>query len=293
MQTPINWVAPYTLTKDRIIYTYDQHHVPGVHSLARHLFTSALPFVDWHYHENCFEFSVATKGCLTFSTETAPYKFSGGDVFISFPNEVHGTDLTPICPGELYWFQLNISDPSHFLFLNEQAAADMIEQIKKIPHHVVQTESKETYPLIKQAFSLAQNNRNPQLIATYLQLFLHLLIVYSQKEQFRLSPDIGRTLDYILDNITIDFSLDDLAKMANLSLSQYKQKFKKQLGISPRRFINQEKIEYSKSLLQDGMSITDIAMQLSFNTSGYYSAVFKKYTRQTPSEYIKAQTENP
>src|SRR5699024_2076536 len=101
--------------------------------------------------------------------------------------------------------------------------------------------------------------KNAQLTATYLQLFLHLLIESADKEQLRLSPDISRTLDYILENICERLSLETLASLANLSCSQYKQKFKKQLGVSPRHFINQQKVEYSKSLLLQGMSVTEIA----------------------------------
>ena len=80
----------------------------------------------------------------------------------------------------------------------------------------------------------AQRNEEPKFIASYLQLFLYLLIHSANSEKFALSPDIGRTLNYILDNITEELPLEELAALANLSCSQYKQKFKKQLGISPR-----------------------------------------------------------
>ena len=36
MDSAINWHDPYTFTKDRIIYTQEQHHIPGVHALAYH-----------------------------------------------------------------------------------------------------------------------------------------------------------------------------------------------------------------------------------------------------------------
>lgn len=292
MKSAIKWTDTYSVSKNRAVLTYEQHRIPGVRTLARQLISNAIPSLEWHYHENAFEFSLATKGSLSFSTETSSYRFSTGDVFISFPDEIHGTNSTPITVGEIYWFQIDISDPEHFLFLNREAAEDMISQLKKLPHHIVQTESRETYPLLKNALSLALNGESPQLTATYLQLFIHLLITSSQKEQFRLSPDIGKTLDYILDNITLDFSLDELAALAKLSLSQYKQKFKKQIGISPRRFINQQKIEYSKSLLLEGMSVTDVAMTLGFTTSSYFSTVFKKYTLYTPAAYINAHRQD-
>lgn len=293
MESAINWRDQYTYTKDRIIYTEEQLHIPGVRVLARHLMSHAIPSLGWHYHENAFEFAMSLKGNMTFSTKTSSYKFSGGDVFISFPNEIHGTDLHPLNAGDLYWFQLDVSDPGKFLFLNNDAAADMIAQLKAIPGHIIQTSSPQSGALLKTAFELAHAHEAPSFVATHLQLFLHLVIASSKKESFRLSPDIGRTLNYILENITDELNLEELADLANLSCSQYKQKFKKQMGISPRHFINQQKIEHAKILLLDGLSVTDIAMLLNFNTSSYFSTVFKKYTSLTPREYIKKEKGKP
>ena len=59
------------------------------------------------------------------------------------------------------------------------------------------------------------------------------------------------------------------------------------MGISPRLYINQKKIECAKKLLSEGFSITEVAMHLNFVSSSYFSSVFKKYTNCTPSEYIK------
>ena len=289
MFSAINWHDQYTLTKERIIYTQEQHHVPGVHALARHTMKDSIPSLKWHYHENSFEFTISTKGTFSFSTQTSSYRFSGGDVFIAFPDEIHGTNDIPVSVGEIYWFQLDVSNPKEFLFMNEDTAIHMIENLRALPHHVVQANAEEMRPLIQQAFYLAQKNEEPDFIASYLQLFLYLLIHSANNEKFALSPDIGRTLNYILDNITEELPLEELAALANLSCSQYKQKFKKQLGISPRHFINQQKIEYSKLLLLEGMSVTDIAMLLGFTTSSYFSTVFKKYTLYTPTEYLEKE----
>ena len=289
MFSAINWHDQYTLTKERIIYTQEQHHVPGIHALARHTMKDSIPSLKWHYHENSFEFTISTKGAFSFSTQTSSYRFSGGDVFIAFPDEIHGTNNIPVSVGEIYWFQLDISNPKEFLFMNEDTAIHMIESLQALPHHVVQANAEEMRPLIQQAFYLAQRNEEPEFIASYLQLFLHLLIHSANNEKFALSPDIGRTLNYILDNITEELPLEELAALASLSCSQYKQKFKKQLGISPRHFINQQKIEYAKLLLLEGMSVTDIAILLGFTTSSYFSTVFKKYTLYTPTEYLEKE----
>lgn len=289
-EKPFHLFDTYSISKERSIFTFDQHRVPGVRALARHLISNALPITRAHYHENAFEFSMTSRGCITFSVEDTPYRFSGGDVFISFPNEIHGSASLPVALGEIFWFQLDISDPSNFLFLQEETAVEIIKQLQNIPSHIVQTNADETLPLLKKAFQLTQEGQSPQFIAAHLYLFLHMLITSSNRIEFRLTPDIGKTLNYILDHITEDLALEDLAKLANLSLSQYKQKFKKQLGVSPRHFVNVQKIEHSKTLLLEGMSVTDIANHLSFGSCSYFSYVFKKYTRQSPRDYLKTHT---
>ncbi len=277
---------PYRFTNDWIVYTQKQHGIPGVETLAYHNRKNSTLPIEWHYHENAFEFTIATKGIVSFDTRTATYKFSKGNIFISFPNEVHGS-YEPVTVSEIYWFQLKIDDPENFLFMNKKSAEDMIENLKLISNHIIQVNSEEVFPLLKQAFYLTHHGKEPAFAATYLQLFLYHVISSVHKNEEALSPDIGRSLNYITANITSELTLEELAAISNLSCSQYKQKFKKELGISPRRFINQKKIEYAKTLLLDGKSVTDTAMLLGFTTSGYFSTVFKKYTLYTPVEFIK------
>ncbi len=274
-----------------LVYTYEQHRIPGIRTLSHYTIMSPIASPKWERYENCFEFFVAARGNFSLAAQTSVYKFSGGDIMLTFPNELLAENQNPVAPVSLYSFQLDISDENNFLFLSADAARTIIAQLLEIPHHIVQTEAEQMFPIIKNAFRMAGQEQNPLMAASYLQLFLLLLISFSKKEQFRLSPDIGRTLDYILEHIEDDIPLEDLAELSHLSCSQYKQKFKKQMGFSPRYFINQQKIEHSKTLLLEGMSVTDIAMLMNFNTSSYFSSVFKKYTALSPLEYLKKEKE--
>ena len=42
MVSAINWHDHYTVTKDRVVYVEEQHHIPGVHALARAFDTSII-----------------------------------------------------------------------------------------------------------------------------------------------------------------------------------------------------------------------------------------------------------
>lgn len=287
MTNAINLIDTYSISNERMILTSQQLHIPGIRMFARHTIHKALPPLCLHYHKDAFEFTLLTEGTLTFSTETTSYRYYGGDVFISYPNEIHSTAGAPITAGELYWFQLDISDCKNLLFLNEVSAQALVERLMSIQHHVVNTNDKEMTRQLTTAFHFAVTEGDPHITAAYLLLFLNLLVFSSKSDTSKLTPDIGQALDYIIEHIYDNLSLDYLAQQASLSVSQFKKKFKAQLGISPRNFINQQKIEAAKILLTEGNSITDSAMQLGFDTSSYFSVVFKKYTTITPSEFIK------
>lgn len=276
----------YLNTKHRIVLTQEQLHIPGLRMFGHHAIYSALPFLQWHYHENSFEINVPVKGNFSFDTPDRNYSFRGGDIFITFPNEIHGSGTDHIGLGELYWFQLDISDEENFLFLCPQAAREMIRQLKSISTLLIHTENQKILPLIETAFTYAYNTDNCYITASFLQLFLHLTIQYAQKENPHISLNILKTLDYIQSNITLELSLEQLADLSGLSCSQFKLNFKKQLGISPRHYINKQKIEYAKTLLLEGTSVTETAMLLSFTSSNYFSTVFKKFTSYTPLEFV-------
>lgn len=287
MEQAFNWCDKYTVHKDKVILTQEQLHIPGLRMLGHHTSYSATSSLSWHYHKSAFEFSLPVQGTFSFANKEERFSFSGGEVFVSFPDEIHGTDQRPVTVGELYWFQLDISREKDLLFLSPEASQALVKQLLALPRHVVKTDIKKTLPLLEKAFSLSYGGENPYLAATLIQLFLHLTLEYSKKESPSISEDISTVLDYIRENLTQELSLELLANVAKLSCSQFKQKFKKQLGISPRRYINQQKIEYSKSLLESGKSVTETAMLLSFSDSSYFSTVFKKYTLFTPVQYLR------
>lgn len=282
-----NYRDVFFVSKDRVTLTEEQLHIPGLRMLGHHMIYNVLEPLGWHYHEDAFEITLSVKGKFGFHTRDKVFPFSRGDVFISRPGEVHGTDREPVSSGELYWFQLDISQRENFLFLNEEAAGELIGKLRSLPHQVIHTEISKVLPLLENAFEGAVNGKDRHLVAAYLVLFLHLLLSYVQKESEYVSLSMLKVLDYIQANVTAEISLEHLAAIANLSCSQFKQNFKKELGTSPRHYINQQKIECAKEYLLEGKNVTEIAMMLNFSSSNYFSSVFKKYTLRTPTEYVQ------
>lgn len=99
-----------------------------------------------------------------------------------------------------------------------------------------------------------------------------------------------RIIEYIHENITETITLDELAKIVNLSKEYMCTMFKKNVGLGIVEYINYNKVEESKYFLKySNMSISDIAFLFNFNNPGYFSNVFKKQTGLTPRQFRQAK----
>lgn len=287
MQNAIHLIDRPYFSANRNVLTTEQLQIPGLQMFGKHTMTTAIAPLPDHYHKDCFEITYVSDGVLTFSVREKDYKLSGGDVFITFPDEIHSTNLIPMSVGEIYWFQISSLDFENILHLNSDASNALIFSLHNLNHHLIKTNTKEMLLLLRKAFEAVFQKNNPYLASSYLCVFLQRLIEYSSLPQSGLTPDIEKSVSYILAHIKDELSLDLLAEQCSLSTSQYKQKFRAQMGIAPRNFINFQKIEHSKTLLLKGMEITQVAMELGFNSSSYFSVVFKRYNTYSPSEYIR------
>lgn len=284
----IKWVDDYFDNGERTVLTAKELDVDGLRVFGHHYVTKAIPALSAHYHENCFEFTYISKGNSVFWVDGREYKLSGGDVFFTFPNEVHSTGSIPLSVNEMYWFQLNTSDCRHFLFLSDDWAAELMRRLHSIHNRVIKTDNTEMKALMKETF-LLYNSRKPEQryeATSLLLVFLHKILKYDNQIQFKYTSDIGKAMDYIIANINEEISLDDLAGLSGLSLSRFKQKFKEQIGVTPREFINFRKVETAKNMLLSGWSVTSIAMELGFATSNYFAVVFRRFTTYSPTEYV-------
>ena len=287
-QQPIEWMDSPIDTKERKILTSDQLGIPGLRMIGHHSTAHAISALDLHYHKDCFELTYVVQGNVRFSVDGRMYPLSGGDLFITLPDEVHDTGSAPMSLHQMYWFQINLNHPDGFLFMSEPAIELLRERLSHLPNRVVKMDADQAAAIMSSVFQYFRNETRLGQIqgAQLLGFFLLQVVEQADLTTFRITPDIGRTMDYILEHIQEDLPLEDLAQVALLSVSRFKQKFKTEIGISPRNFINFHKVEAAKRLLLDGASVTDVAMELNFSSSNYFSSVFRRYTSFSPSQYL-------
>jgi AraC-like DNA-binding protein len=81
------------------------------------------------------------------------------------------------------------------------------------------------------------------------------------------------------------YSSKELPRLLRVSPRQIQRKFRQELGLSPQKWLNAERIRVAKELLLTGLQVKRVAYQLNFKQVSHFSAHFKKYTGSTPSEF--------
>lgn len=102
---------------------------------------------------------------------------------------------------------------------------------------------------------------------------------------------IEQTLDFIETHHNEVISLDQLARLAHMSRSSYQRSFRKLMNTSPIDYLVNLRIREASSLLlcRPELNITEIAMQVGFSDSNYFSRMFRKIMGHTPRGFRHPQ----
>lgn len=141
-------------------------------------------------------------------------------------------------------------------FINNIKAKDALLDImiKELIVRLLQTKAKMT--LLSETSSLFDNNRMAFIIK------------------------------YIRRNFKENLSVDDLAKKACMSSSNFYKKFKNTFGETPTDYLNNERIKFAKKLIRTtNKKMVDVALQSGFNSASYFTRIFKKNEGITPQKY--------
>jgi two-component system response regulator YesN len=94
-------------------------------------------------------------------------------------------------------------------------------------------------------------------------------------------------MKFIRDNFANKkLSIQMIADNTYLSKTYLCSFFKKSTGKTVNEYIMEIRIEKAKELLKENrVKLYEIATNIGFNDSNYFSAIFKKYVGCTPSEF--------
>lgn len=126
------------------------------------------------------------------------------------------------------------------------------------------------------------------------QIMYELISIDSFHESKNNTQDIHveECLCFIHSRYAENITLEEIASYANISVGYCGRLFQKMLSTTPINYLINYRIKKSLELLeQQELSITQIALEVGFNSSSHYIASFKKKMNMTPKQYQKSYLE--
>jgi YesN/AraC family two-component response regulator len=100
---------------------------------------------------------------------------------------------------------------------------------------------------------------------------------------------VRQAMAYVHEHYAEPLSRTDLAQHVALSEDYLTACFRKELGVTPITYINRFRVNQAQQLLLDtGRTIAEIARDVGFSDSGYFSRVFRREVGLSPTDYRQA-----
>lgn len=128
------------------------------------------------------------------------------------------------------------------------------------------------------------------LLSKLTELFVYLsrLYVESDATEARALLRVGKVIGTLEENYTQDWSVLDLLRIAHMSQSNFMRVFKRATGQSPIEYLIRLRIQEATRLLRTtDRTVTEIAFDVGFQDSNYFSRQFKQALGISPRAYRK------
>ncbi len=279
-------------TKERTFIEFEKGFLNNITHIGKLNFIGAKPGITAHHHDDVLEICYVYRGNPVFLVKGEEYHLKGGDIFLSFPNEIHGSGKYPQDRMILYWLGIKTGnfDGNFLQFHDPVESKSFLDALNSLSTRIFKGSKKlKNYLDDVFAFYFSEHEFRKIMIQNRLTEFLVSVIEFEKKSSHKkISPLIEDSISFISVNLQEKIQLKQLAARSRLSLPRFKQRFKDETGTPPAEFILRKKIEKAaEELLEPGRDITDIAFGLEFSSSQYFATVFKRYTNYSPSEYRK------
>ncbi len=161
----------------------------------------------------------------------------------------------------------------------DQWLASTISEIKT----VYTNRQVERMWLEERLYELAQG-----LLETHRQVHTEMSKLQSLKvsTQMELYKRLNIGHEFISAYFDQPIGLGDIAKAACLSTNHFLRSYKQLFGVSPHQYLIEKRLQESKRLLlTTNQSVTDICLQIGFQSPGSFSSLFSRRFSTSPSRF--------
>jgi AraC-like DNA-binding protein len=273
---------------------------PSVPIFGRYHYSNARPGLAPHRHADAIEICHLVRGRQVYEVGGRRFGLRGGDLFLTFPGEDHGTGREPEEKGLLFWVVVLNPRRTHGSLLGLAPGESLalwkaLIAIRRTGHRHF-----PAVPAVKRHLDLlaavTHERQSPLLCVAIRNQFVALLLAVLDSHGHTSRSPQNKILEFLIQHIAAhleepeQLTLDKLAAITRLSLSRFQAKFKAATGIPPAEYVLRARIaEAARRLARPGASVTRVAFDLGFSSSQYFAVSFKRFTNRRPKDYLGRQ----
>lgn len=243
-----------------------------------------------HIHRHWFEFTYIFSGKGEIFTNNVRQPVGQGDLYISFPKEIHRIKSDNIEPLRFFFIAFYVEDSSSLKpYLDDINCliADEKQRLYK------SNSAKEHFEHLLHEFKNQSDIYNLMFEHELKTVILKIVskIKSAEREIYKRKENKNNLLcynimNYIDNNLTTIGNAAELGKIFGYNYAYLSRFFKNVSGENLSDYIINQKLTLSKKMLEEeNLSITEIADELHYSTVHVYSRAFKNYYGISPSDY--------
>lgn len=253
--------------------------------------------VEYHNHD-FYEIYFFISGKVTYVIEGKSYRLKPGDIVLVHSRELHKPVIEP---GETYQRMVLWVNPD---FLQKQSTEStnlsMCFEPSSPKRYNLLRPSSEILANIKSIllkFERACNStsfgssilRNAYLLELIIYLNRAFLEAFDEEMEIDMefNEKIDNVIKFINENLNAELPLDLLSSKFFISKYHMIREFKKYTGFTIHRFIQQKRLIMAKSLLKEGLPVTEVFVKCGFGDYSNFIRTFKNTFGVPPKKYMK------
>ncbi len=254
-----------------------------------------------HCHDFC-ELAVVTQGSAMHWLEGREFPVTAGDVFLlqgyqrhyffareklDLINIMYDPDKIGLPENELRkmpgYCALFMLEPT---FRRQHRFASRLH-LRRVPLAHVERLAEE----MEQESEVAAPGHEAALRAKLLELIVYLSRAYMETDTTEAHAllRVGHVIGALENDFQKDWKLENLLSIAHMSRSNLMRVFRKATGQTPIEYLIRLRIQRAMALLRNStLSVTEIAFEVGFKDSNYFTRQFRRVLGQSPRSFRQA-----
>jgi len=216
-------------------------------------------------------------------------KIEGKEIEIK---EDMGFFLKPAVPHE--YFALTESWETHWITFEGYAVSNLLELLKMGSWGVFNINGRSVLERALDNIYLSGKSANPArsfecsaLLYQFLILLKTSITIDSSKQKLSGRSHLHPVILFIEDNYNKNITLKDMAEVINVTPQHLCRLFKQNYGTRPFDYLIRYRLQKAKELILSlaNPSIKTVSIEVGYNDTSYFCAIFKRYEGLSPTEF--------